>query len=73
MGIAAAATEAKATALITEIRRCLSLGVVLNVKYMRDCLDQLLSATVNDLSGRTNRAADNFLDGRDAAEAAVIA
>lgn len=73
MGISVEATEAKATALITECRRCLSLGVDLKGKYIKDILAQLESATVNDLSGRTNVSPDNAVDGRNTEEAAAIA
>ncbi len=72
MGISAAATEAKAVILITELRRCLSLGVDLKGQYLRDVLDQLESATTNDLSGRTDYAPSNLLDGRSTAEVVVI-
>lgn len=73
MGISAAATAAKATALIAECRRCIAFGVDLKGLYIRDVLDQLESATVNDLSSRTNVTPDNLVDGRNAEEAAVIA
>lgn len=73
MAIAAAATEAKATALIAECRRCLAYGLDLKGIYVKDVLDQLQSATVNDLSGRTNVSPDNYVDGRTAGEIAVIA
>lgn len=72
MGISAEATETKATALITECRRCLAIGCDLKAKYVKDVIAQLESATVNDLSGRTNVAASNDLDGRNAAEIVVI-
>jgi hypothetical protein len=72
MGISAEATEAKATALITEIRRCISIGVPLQGQFLRDVLAQLQSATVNDLSGRTDRLVDNLNDGRSTAEVVVI-
>lgn len=73
MGISAEATEAKATALITECRRCLALGVPLRAKYIKDIIAQLESATVNSLTGRTDVTPDNAVDGRSTAEAAVIA
>lgn len=72
MGISAEATETKATALITECRRCLALGVDLKARYIKDVLAQLESATTNDLSGRTNVSPSNDLDGRNAAEIVVI-
>lgn len=71
MAIATLATEAKATALITECRRCLAAGVELKAFYIKQVIDQLESATVNDLSGRTNIAIDNINDGRDPAETTI--
>ena len=73
MGISVEATEAKSTALITECRRCLALGVDMKAKFIKDVLAQLESATVNDLSGRTDKTPDNALDGRNTTEAAAIA
>ncbi len=73
MAISAAATEAKATALVAECRRCLQYGLDLKGIYVKNVLDQLLSATVNDLSGRTNIAVDNHIDGRTPGEITVIA
>jgi hypothetical protein len=73
MGISAAATEAQATALIAECRRCLTFGLDLKGIYVKDVLDQLQSATTNDLSGRTDVVPNNFVDGRTAGEIAVIA
>ena len=73
MAIAALATETKATALIAECRRCLNLGVDLKAYYIKHVLDQLESATVNDLSGRTNVTPSSALDGRDAGETATVA
>ena len=72
MTIAAAATEAKATALITECRRCLAIGVQLSAPYIKDVLDQLESVTVNNVSARTDVAADHKQDGRNTTEAAVV-
>lgn len=72
MAIAAEATEAKATALIAECRRCLSIGVDMKASFIKDILAQLESATVNDLSGRTDVAPSNGIDGRSTAEIAVI-
>lgn len=71
MAIATLATEAKATALITECRRCIALGVDLKEPYIRQVIDQLESASVNDLSARTNVALAHVVDGRSTAEAAV--
>lgn len=73
MAIATLATEAKATALITECRRCLALGVDLKGQYLKDVIDQLESATVNNLSSRTDVTPSTILDGRDTAEAAIQA
>jgi len=73
MTIAAEATEAKATALITECRRCLALGVDLKGQFIKDVLAQLESVTITDVTARTDVAANNALDGRNATEAAVIA
>ncbi len=67
MAIATLATEAKATALIVECRRCLAIGVPLQSHFLLDIIDQLESATVNDLSGRTDVTPNSLLDGRDAA------
>lgn len=72
MTIAAEATETKAVALITEIRRCLALGVDLKGQYLKDALAQLESATTNDLTGRTDYAPSNLVDGRNTAEVVVI-
>lgn len=72
MGISAEATETKATALIAECRRCLKLGVPMQGQFIKDVLAQLESATVNDLSGRTNVAVNNAVDGRNAEEILVI-
>lgn len=72
MGISAEATEAKATALITECRRCLAIGVDLKARYIKDVLAQLESATVNSLTARTDVTPSNDLDGRNAAEVVVI-
>lgn len=73
MGISVEATEAKATALITECRRCLALGVDLKAKFIKDVIAQLESATVNDLSGRTDVDPSNDVDGRNSTEATAIA
>ena len=73
MGISVAATEAKATALIAECRRCVRLGLDLKGLFIRDVLDQLESATVNDLSGRTDVTPNTIEDGRNTEEAALIA
>lgn len=73
MGISVEATETKATALLTECRRCLAIGVPLSGQYIKDVIAQLESATVNDLSGRTDVSPDNAVDGRNAVEAAAIA
>lgn len=72
MAIAAAATEAKATALITECRRCLAIGVDLKAFYIKQVIDQLESATVNSLTARTDVTPDHKQDGRDSAESAVV-
>jgi hypothetical protein len=72
MAIATAATEAKATALLTECRRCLAIGCDLKATYIRDVIDQLESATVNDLSGRTNVTPYHKSDGRNDTESAVV-
>lgn len=73
MAITSLATEAKATALITECRRCLALGVDLKAQYIKDVLAQLESATANDLTGRTDVAYDATLDGMNTTEAATAA
>lgn len=73
MGISAEATEAKATALITECRRCLALGIDLKGQYIKDVIAQLESATVNNLSGRTDVTPSTYNDGRSTAEETVIA
>jgi hypothetical protein len=72
MGISAAATETIATALIAECRRCINTGNDLKGLYIRQVLDQLESATVNDLSGRTDVPVNNFVDGRTPGEITVI-
>lgn len=73
MTIAAVATETKATLLIAELRRCLSVGDVLKGKYLQWALDQLLNASVTDTSARTDVSPDNLVDGRNEAEAAAVA
>ncbi len=73
MGISAAATETKAIALITECRRCINTGNDLKGLFIKDVLDQLLSATVNSLTARADVLPDNFVDGRTTGEALVIA
>lgn len=72
MAIATAATEAKATALITECRRCLAIGCDLKASYIKDVIDQLESASVNNLTARTDVTPSHALDGRNTAEAAVV-
>lgn len=72
MGISAEATETKATALLAECRRCLAVGAPLAGNYIKDVIAQLESATVNDLSSRTNVSPDNQVDGRNDAEVTVI-
>ena len=73
MTIAAAATEAKAVALVAECRRCINTGCDLKGLYIKQVLDQLQSATTNSLTGRVDIVPDNFVDGRTAGEIAVIA
>lgn len=68
MAIASLATETKATALIAAARDALAKGTKLGGQFLKDVIDQLESATVNDLSGRTNVSPDSAVDGRDAAE-----
>lgn len=71
MAIASLATEAKATALITACRDALSRGGSIRGQHLKDIIDQLESATVNDLSGRTNVSPDTRRDGRSTAEKAT--
>lgn len=79
MAISALATEAKATALITAARTCIAKGSPPSEltygggigQFMKDVIDQLESATVNDLSGRTNVSMDHKNDGRNTTEAAL--
>ncbi len=73
MGISAAATEAKAVALVAECRRCINTGCDLKGLFIKQVLDQLQSATTNSLTGRVDIVPDNFVDGRTAGEIAVIA
>ncbi len=72
MAIAAAATEAKAVALVAECRRCLAFGLDLKGIYVKDVLDQLESATVNSLTARVDIVPDNYIDGRTPGEITVI-
>lgn len=72
MGISAAATEAIAVALIVECRRCINTGNDLKGLYIKQVLDQLESATTNDLSARVDYAPNNYVDGRTAGEITVI-
>ncbi len=72
MTIAAEATEAKAVALIVELRRCLAIGVPLQGRFLKDALAQLESATTNSLTARVDYVPSNLVDGRDAAEVVVI-
>lgn len=70
--ITAEATETKATALLTECRRCISIGVPLQGQFIKDVIAQLESATTNDLSARTDRVPDNLNDGRNSTEVTAI-
>ncbi len=73
MGISAEATEAVSVTLMTELRRCLALGVEMKGPFIKSLLAQLESFSVNDVSGaRTDVLPDNPVDGRNTAEAAVI-
>ncbi len=72
MGIAAEATEASSVLLIAELRRCLSIGVPLEGRWIKNALAQLQSATVNSLTARTDVAVSNQVDGRNTAEVVVI-
>lgn len=72
MGISAEATETVATALLTECRRCLAIGVDLKGQYIKQVIAQLESVTVNDVTARADKAVDNLNDGRNAAEVVVI-
>lgn len=71
MAIATLATEAKATALITECQRALGCGGEISGQFLKNLIDQLESFSVNDTSGRTNRTTEAVIDGRDAAEEAT--
>lgn len=73
MTLAAVSTEAKGTALIAEVRRCISIGVPLSGQYLRDVLDQLEATTSVDQTARTDVPADNVRDGRNAAEVTAVA
>jgi len=73
MGISVAATEANATLCITELRRVINSGGTIQWPYVRMLLDQLESATVNNLSARTDVVPDTVQDGRNTEEAAAIA
>ena len=68
MAIATLATEAKAVALIAEARRCLLVGDGMRGQFLLNLIDQLQSATVNDLSGRTDITPDSLQDGRNSAD-----
>jgi hypothetical protein len=72
MGISAEATETVAIALIAECRRCLSIGVDMKAPFIKACLAQLESATVNSLTARADVVPANDIDGRNAAEVVVI-
>ncbi len=72
MGISAEATEATSVLLIAECRRCLSIGVDMKAPWIKACLAQLESATVNSLTARADVAVDNLNDGRSTAEVVVI-
>ncbi len=72
MGISAEATEAASVLLIAECRRCLQLGVDMKAPWIKSCLGQLESATVNSLTGRADVTVDNLNDGRSTAEVVVI-
>lgn len=71
-GIASLATEAKAVALLTKCRDMLAVGGSIRGQDVKDLLDQLQNFTTADTSGRTDKAVDNFADGRNAAEVTVI-
>lgn len=72
MGISAEATEAKAVLLIAELRRCISIGVPLSGKWIKDALAQLQSQTTVDSTARTDVVPSNQVDGRSTAEVVVI-
>lgn len=72
MAIATVASETKATALLTECRRCLAIGVDLKAQFIKDVIDQLENATVTDTSGRTDVTPNHKTDGRNTVEAAAV-
>lgn len=72
MSIATVASETKATAILAECRRCLSIGAPLEARYIKDVIDQLENATVTDTSGRTNVTPNHALDGRNTVEGAAV-
>jgi len=71
MAIATLATETKATALIAKCRQRLAVGGEIRGQDLKNVIDQLESATVNDLSGRTDVPIDNPTDGRNKDEATI--
>lgn len=68
MALSALATEAKATALITEARRCLAVGCGMTGQFLLNLIDQLQLATTADLSARTDVSPNSDLDGRNSAD-----
>jgi len=73
MTIHAAVSEAtNGTALLAECRRCLSLGVDMKAYWIKKTIDLIEEAAITDITAWT-QAVSNSLDGRDTAEAAVIA
>ncbi len=73
MTISAEATAAVSITLMTELRRCLALGVDLKGPFIKQVLAQIEYMSATDVSGaRTDVLPDNPVDGRNAVEAAVI-
>lgn len=64
MAIAALATETKATALIALCRQRLAVGGEIRGQNLKNVIDQLESATVNDLTARTDVPPVSPIDGR---------
>jgi hypothetical protein len=68
MALSALATEAKATALIAEARRCLAIGDKMKNEFLVDLINQLQLMTTTDCSARTDVSPNSAIDGRNAAD-----
>lgn len=73
MTVAAEATEAKSILLLAELRRCINAGVSPSAYWVKNMIAELENSSITDTTARVDLVVSNFTDGRNAAEAAVIA